>query len=276
MTGWTLCRCPVCGGPFREENRALCCAQGHSFDLSAEGYVNLLRRAKTETGDGREMVAARHRFLQAGYYACLRDALAGLAVKYAAGAARPAFIDAGCGEGYYTCGVFDALTAAGHGPAAVGFDLARPAVRLAARRRGGARFAVAGIFDMPAADACADLLFSVFAPVAAEEFRRVLRPGGRLIVAAPGPRHLFGLKERIYDSPYENEEGRFEFAGMEPGEVVRVREHIRLPDGPSVRDLFAMTPYYWHTPADGARRLDGVDALETPVEFDLHVFTRVN
>ena len=274
MTGWDLCRCPVCGGPVSQQGRTLRCERGHSFDLSAEGYVNLLQNAKAETGDGREMVAARRRFLEGGYYACLRDTLADLAEKFTGGREHPAFFDAGCGEGYYTAGVFGRLCRPGRELAAVGFDLSRTAVRLAARRKSGACFAVAGIFDLPVRDGCADMVLSVFAPVAGAEFARVLRPGGYLIVAAPGPRHLFGLKEVLYDRPYENEEAQFSIPGMRQTDIVRVGGTVHLTGAQAVRDLFAMTPYFWHTPADGIRRLEGVSKLETPAEFSVHVLTR--
>lgn len=276
MTGWDLCRCPVCGGPLREEGHALRCGQNHSFDRSAEGYVNLLRRGKSDAGDSREMVASRRRFLEGNWYACLRDALARLAGRYTAGVECPALVDAGCGEGYYTAGIFARLRGLGGKPAAVGFDLSRPAIRLAARRKSGVCFAVAGIFDLPVAEKCADLVLSVFAPMAGGEFHRVLRPGGRLIIAAPGPRHLSGLKKVLYDRPYENEEGRFDFPGLSCTEIVRVREKIRMTGREAIHDLLAMTPYFWRTPAEGIRRLDELTVLETPVEFDLHVLTRTD
>ncbi|MFR5118979.1 MAG: hypothetical protein ACLTD2_02990 [Ruminococcus sp.] len=43
-----------------------------------------------------------------------------------------------------------------------------------------------------------------FAPVSNDEYARVLKDGGKLVVVSPSPRHLFELKEVLYEKPYEN------------------------------------------------------------------------
>ncbi|MEG2697539.1 MAG: methyltransferase domain-containing protein, partial [Ruthenibacterium sp.] len=72
--------CPLCGGALapNAQRTALCCIKKHSFDLAREGYVHLLPASRMHAkmpGDSREMVAARSRFLQAGFYAPFSDAL---------------------------------------------------------------------------------------------------------------------------------------------------------------------------------------------------------
>ena len=47
---------------------------------------------------------------------------------------------------------------------------------------------------LPVADACVDVVLSVFSPRNAEEFARVLRPGGCVITVTPGPDHLIELR----------------------------------------------------------------------------------
>ena len=62
--------CPVCKGKLKREGNALHCEKNHSFDFSRSGYVNLLQSNKMHSkmpGDNKEMVAARTRFLNAGY-----------------------------------------------------------------------------------------------------------------------------------------------------------------------------------------------------------------
>ena len=71
--------CPVCGGALHREERSLRCGAGHCYDLARQGYVNLLRTNRSKDkrhGDDKRMVAARTAFLDAGYYAPLRDAIA--------------------------------------------------------------------------------------------------------------------------------------------------------------------------------------------------------
>ncbi|MPY79373.1 MAG: rRNA (guanine-N1)-methyltransferase [Actinophytocola sp.] len=70
-------RCSVCGAVFAVAGRALRCANGHSFDVAKQGYVNLLHaKVPAGTADTPAMVAARAAFLDAGHYALLADAVA--------------------------------------------------------------------------------------------------------------------------------------------------------------------------------------------------------
>ncbi|MFI7636813.1 putative RNA methyltransferase [Nonomuraea sp. NPDC049400] len=83
--------CPVCRADVRLDADALRCAKGHAFDVAKQGYVSLLVGNKPPgTADSPEMVAARARFLDAGHYAPLQDAVAETVRKYACGENVPA------------------------------------------------------------------------------------------------------------------------------------------------------------------------------------------
>ena len=111
-------------------------------------------------------------------------------------------------------------------------------------------------------------------PMAEAEFARMLRPGGHLVYAVPTARHLFGLKEILYDCPYENEVRQTEYDGFAFVKAVESTAVITL-EGQSVQDLFAMTPYYWNTPADGAARLAECERLTTEIGFRFLVYQKV-
>lgn len=68
----------------------------------------------------------------------------------------------------------------------------------------------------------------VFAPFAREEFLRFLKPGGWLIYAVPGPEHLFGLKQALYDTPYKNPWVETEYEGFVRRREVPVSGEITL------------------------------------------------
>jgi 23S rRNA (guanine745-N1)-methyltransferase len=109
------------------------------------------------------------------------------------------------------------------------------------------------------------------------EYARVLKPGGHLIVAGAGERHLFGLKQLIYDDPYLNDPRRdlpAEADGLRPVEVRNVTFTITVEDPAHMEALFSMTPYYWRTGRDGHSRLRAAGRLETEVSFDLHVYEK--
>ncbi|WP_341465488.1 putative RNA methyltransferase [Ruthenibacterium lactatiformans] len=132
-----LFRCPVCGAPLTRGARVLVCPKRHSFDLAAEGYAHLLPAAQMHAkipGDSREMVAARRRFLDTGGYACFSDGLNALVCSLLMELPAPSLVDAGCGEGYYTARLVQALRASGKTPSAAAFDISKFAVKAAARR----------------------------------------------------------------------------------------------------------------------------------------------
>ena len=87
-------------------------------------------------------------------------------------------------------------------------------LRLAAKREKQVEFAVASCYHLPFADETADLLLDCFSPLAIDEFRRVLKPGGHFLYVVPGADHLWELKRVLYDAPYPNEEKKAPYEGL--------------------------------------------------------------
>ena len=122
-------------------------------------------------------------------------------------------------------------------------------------------------------DTCADLLLDCFSPLALDEFRRVLRPGGVFLYVVPAARHLWELKEVLYDRPYLNREEDIPYQGFQYAEVVPVECRMDL-DRAALEDLFTMTPYRWKTPRQGIARMEALDGLSVTASFRIHVFRR--
>jgi 23S rRNA (guanine745-N1)-methyltransferase len=266
-------RCPNCGstlaaGPARGPLR---CARGHSFDIARQGYATLTAGRTPHTGDSAEMIADRERFLAAGHYAFVADALADAAGQIPAAQVAPGLVvDAGTGTGYYLARVLDALPAA----VGLGLDVSKPALRRAARSHPRADAALADLWrPLPLADASAALILDVFAPRNGAEFHRVLHPDGALLVVTPAADHLAELIDA------------FGLIGVDPDKADRVsdslgthfaaaattthRHRLRL-NGDEVRTLIGMTPSARHvSPAAGAPTPSEVTAA-----IDLTVFRR--
>ena len=144
--------CPLCGAALTRDERAYRCPAGHSFDIAREGYTHLLpanRKHSKAPGDDQAMAAARSAFLGKGYYAPLRDAICELGAELTGD--RPAVLDSGCGEGYYTAGLYQALLDAGKSPVMAGIDISKFILRLAAKREKRVEFAVASSYSPPLA-----------------------------------------------------------------------------------------------------------------------------
>ena len=59
--------CPNCKQKLQKIDNSYKCINNHSFDISKQGYVNLLLNT-SNSGDNKEMINARSIFLQKGYY----------------------------------------------------------------------------------------------------------------------------------------------------------------------------------------------------------------
>ena len=275
LTDWVCSAlvCPKCRFPLLRVGGSVRCAEGHSYDLSAKGTLNLSPAAGKNHGDDAEMIAARRRFLETGSYAPLASALAD-EIAERIGEGSPLILDAGCGEGYYTAAVSRRLPSA----RLIGLDLSPEAVRALAGRdeaREGRIFPlVAGVYRLPLADGSVDGVISAFSPYAGEEFRRVLRPNGYLFRAIPDRRHLFALKEVLYDLPYENEVAGFEAEGFDFCGVKEIRTVFTLKTPSEIADLFHMTPYGYRTPPAGKERLAALSDLSVGAEFLLLTYRR--
>lgn len=268
-----LLACPVCKKPLFKSENSLRCEERHSFDFAKSGYINLLNPGKknnAKAGDSKEMIRARSDFFATGCYEQIRATLCSLAKKHS----PKIIIDAGCGEGYYASAlalVCDAL---------LGFDMSKFGTEHASKidTRSGISstlYAVANIFDMPVYDGCADLVVNMFAPVACEEFYRVLRSGGHLIIGSAGACHLKELKNALYDEVYLNEVDIPVLEGFELVERKTLSYSTTIPTKEAIWSLFQMTPYYHRTSLSDKAKLDAYDSLTTTVEVDFFVLRKI-
>ena len=141
------------------------------------------------------------------------------------------------------------------------------------RAGSNAFFCVAGIFDLPLADASVDAVVSLFAPVAEEEFLRVLKPGGVLILVGAGAEHLFSLKRVLYDTPYLNEPRADLPTRMTQIDTKRVR-YTFAANNATLQELFSMTPYYYRTSPQGVARLAATDTLDVDVDAEILIYRK--
>lgn len=271
-------RCPLCQESLQLVERSFVCSNRHSFDRAKEGYVNLLpvnKKKSTDPGDSKAMLDSRRRFLQQGFYQPLADVLvAQIQAHYPVADQVLQVFDAGCGEGYYLGQLAQAL---GERAQFAGTDIAKPAMRMAAKRYPQLQFAVASSFDLPVADNSVDVLVRVFAPAADSEIVRVLKPGGLYLWANPATHHLFELRQLVYDTPqlHTVDENKVSTElGLQALPAQQVNYQVCLPDAAAIGDLLEMTPYYWSASAEKQAQCRALQQLELTVDFHLSAFVK--
>lgn len=260
--------CPKCKKALGTIGKSLVCENRHTYDISKSGYVNLNLKP-VDSGDSLEMVRARSRFLDSGYYFNFAEAI----TSVIADVSHSVIVDAGCGEGYYS----EIISRKFPESDIYGFDLSKSAVEKAAKRTKGLSdfFSVCSIFDLPLCPSSADVVINLFAPCADKEFARVLKPGGHLIMGVAGEDHLLGLKSAIYENVYLNTpEKVIAPEGFREKSRHKVKYNAHICGTDTVKDLFAMTPYYWKTSKSDADKLSNITELDTLLDFDIVVFER--
>lgn len=266
--------CPVCGKFLYSDEKTYRCENRHSFDIAKQGYVNLLQSQQSKLkhhGDDKLMIKARREFLNRGYYKPLLKELIKTADKYLAG--NSTIIDAGCGDCYYSSGVYENLA---HKKFDIlGVDISKDALIYGAKRSANIQLAVGSVFSLPFCDDCADAVFNIFSPLSTDEYKRILKCGGLLFRIIPLEYHLFGLKEKIYDKPYTNEAPQLQLDGFKLLENIEVKYDLELFDGKSIENLFKMTPYYYKTSAKDQSKISKLTYLKTPVEFSLLIYKKL-
>ncbi|MDN3651246.1 23S rRNA (guanine(745)-N(1))-methyltransferase [Thalassotalea ponticola] len=260
--------CPICHQPLIRVMASYRCQHNHSFDIAKEGYVNLLPvqyKHSKNPGDNNDMVNARRAFLDGGYYQPLRDKLVQWQQdKMPSGC----IVDAGCGEGYYTA------AHAAKNCSVYGVDIAKNAVRIAAKKYPDCHFSVASIAQLPFAEKSVDWLYSVYAPIKAEEFHRLLKDDGFFISVTPGKKHLWQLKQKIYDTPREHDETKDQIEGFALVTQERLSYTMTFADGGMARNLLAMTPFAFKGSATLSEQLANDHGFSCTADFLIRLYRK--
>lgn len=264
--------CPVCGAELGRDTKSYFCKNGHCFDIAKKGYVNLLMsQSSSQHGDSKEMIASRAEFLNHGFYDKLSAEICDCVIKYSPQNTR--VLDAGCGECKYTFDVLKSLSDAGKHAEVIGIDISKEALAFSRRRGSGLFLAVASTAELPVASESVNVLINIFAPFSSGEFSRVLKDGGVIIRVYPLARHLWELKELIYDKPYENPALAPE-EGLVLCEECELEYKFELESAKDIYSLFEMTPYFHRTSQSDKEKLSKCSRLSCSAEFGIAIYKK--
>jgi len=255
-------KCPHCNAQLTQNEHTWVCLNKHSFDISKQGYTNLFVSNSTRTlGDHPDMIKARHTFLEAGHYAFLRDALVDIFEQLKLNHC----VDLGCGEGYYTNALANTQTQW------IGLDLSKAALKIASKTS-KVNYFCASIADAPLMDKSMDGALCIFAPYTIDEVYRIVKSDGYFITVNPGPYHLYGLKEVLYDEVRLNPISSLNDTRFRLIESKTLNASLQLESREMIQNLLTMTPYRFKTSPSALERLKLKDTLETELSFIIDIY----
>lgn len=269
----TIVQCPVCQQSLSSSENKWQCENNHHFDNAKQGYCNLLlanQKKSLTPGDDRQMLQARYQFLNAGHYQPVTDTINKLITEKCAGLEQ--ILDIGCGEGYYLSSLKQAIS--NTATCFYGTDISKEALKLAARSYPDIHWFVAAAKAQPFLSHQLDLILNIFAPADWQEIKRILKPGGHILLAVAGDNHLQSLRELIYKEVKPHHPERFlEKMGSE-FELITTQScqfELQLTDNQAIRSLLQMTPYYWQADEQHRQSIENLQSLITPVNFQLYL-----
>lgn len=278
--------CPVCGNPLERYDRQFRCENNHQFDIARQGYVNLLQpqhKKSKEPGDSQEMVEARYRFLEQGYYEPISTELNTLIEKHVASTGdnnHYQIIDAGSGEGYYTHKLQQHLSVSPDKPGTptpttiMGFDISQRAIKAACRRSKLIQWLIATSSHIPVTSRSQDAVLCLFSRIVPEEFSRLLKDDGVLYIASTGTDHLIELRERLYQNvkqvaynPGQALSGYF--VPLDNQDNISLHYPIEVTSNQAINDLLMMTPHYWRATESAKSAIQAMESISVTVHVHL-------
>ena len=284
--------CPVCQQPLHQQGKRFACEANHSFDMARQGYLNLLlanHKRSRAPGDNADMIHARQRFLDQGYYQAISEQLNALVCQWFTPDAQLA--DVGCGDGYYTARLIEAInvhTQSGNPDSTgciYGVDISKEALKVAARRYKpqttgiAVHWLVASGGRLPLLPHALDGIISLFTPVMPEGWYQALKPGGKLILATTGQAHLLELRQKIYpdvtNRVFDPTEKLLQ-QGFRPVQ----NDPIKLTTAATINaqdlpDLLTMTPHGWRSSTAARESVLALPQLTLTLDVDFRVYEAI-
>ncbi len=254
-----LFACPICKQEIEISNEGkMSCLSNHTFDVAKQGYVYMLNRP-VQSMYGKELFDSRHTVIQAGIYDRLQAAIA-----REINLEQPVILDTGCGEGSHLHRICQQLDR----PVGVGIDISKEGIIAAAKYNPEELWCVGDLANSPFNEQSFDTILNILSPANYDEFKRLLKRGGKVIKVVPQENYLKELRKQAFaDSEKESYTNaqtveRFK-ASFAHTEVKRITYTVPLEDH-LVQNLLEMTPMGWHIDDK-----EGIQLQEITIDLDL-------
>ena len=271
--------CPIDGNNLTRHDSIWRCADGHTFDIARQGYSNLLlvqNMRSRSPGDSKQMVSARTRFLQQGFYSPIAKTVSTLIDTRSNPSSEISCLDSGCGEGYYLNQII-AQSSEQQTLSLIGLDISKWAVKAAAVNNKSATWIVATNANLPIQSDSLDYVLCIFGFPVYKEYSRILKNSGQLIMVSTGPNHLRELRNIIYSDVHDKSKKiRVCPEGFVESFTQNLTYSIKLDAKQQISDLLEMTPHLYRANKEGIAKAKALDTLEITIDVSLEVLSLAN
>lgn len=267
-------RCPLCKKPMQAiQLQRLVCGNHHSFDIAKHGYINLLPHGNSTKYD-KKMFEHRRLISKSGLFHPLHAAISQMVMNRQSGNEPISMLDAGCGEGSHLTNIQNEISRkTSNAVRAVGIDISKAGIRMAAVEYSEAVWCVADLANCPFASRQFNCILNILSPANYSEFGRLIAENGMIIKVVPDQDYLKELREIFYHGDakqvYSNSRTTRRFNDQfELLAVERIQYQADLSE-PLIEPLLGMTPLSWGTSKERIAGVYKMNLKQVTMDFKI-------
>ena len=255
----SIIRCPNCKRELQKMGNTYVCQLRHSFDISKEGYSNLIlanQKKKLSSGDNKMMIRSREAFLSQGYYDFIIDSIESMTSQNLNFEKdKINVLDLGCGSGYYIRNTYREIESIQR----FGIDVSKNAIAHSAKKDVHGEYFVSSNFNPPFLNNTLDIVFNIFAPCQLNEVSRILRQDGLFVKVIPINDHMKEVADMVYVKfSSHNSTTESEIEANHNLNIIATKDINKTIElnSENLKQLISMTPYYYKFMDDQLSQLE--------------------
>ena len=196
--------CPKCATSlhYHQDSQGFYCDNKHHIDKNAQGYWSFITSPKFKGAiESRQQLRSKRFLMASGLFSPLMDKLASSFNNLADGKPNVQHLNFSCTDGLYLRHLAENNNA--EDMTHWGVSEAENSLFAANKENTSANLILTPFKKLPFADKSLDIVSLFDVALKGKECLRVLKDSGRLLLLVPGPRHLWQLKQQVYDNLVE-------------------------------------------------------------------------
>lgn len=268
-------KCPICSNPVEVVNlKSLICSNHHCFDISKQGYINLMSHS-VKTKYDKRLFESRKIFSQSGFFDPLIAQICEDILEELRSTSKFIKIfDAGCGEGSHLSNIQQRIIEYSQcNLLGIGADISKEGICIASRSLSNTIWCVANLAKCPLTDKQFNFILNILSPSNYSEFHRILADDGMVIKVIPESKYLQELRGIFYNQTdrtgYSNENTLEHFTRhFDLVDIQRVQYGVTM-ENKYIEQLVYMTPLSWRATEERIQQVLGKNQLEVTFDFSV-------